>query len=86
MNIILQKDIQIQRSYKPENNGMYDYTLLVNDDPIGKVKHSANIYDRAVVYLADPCDPVVELYRNNENIPETDTEDRNTFIIPVTLN
>ena len=84
--MVLQKDIEIKRSYRPEHNGVYDYCLIISGDPI-ETKHSSIAYDSGLVYV-NPSDYSVhlEMYRNDESIPETDFNDQNTFIVPVLIN
>jgi len=81
----LQKDFELIRTYKAENNGMYDYNLLIQGEPV-KAEHSANTYDFGLVNIADSGNVHLEMYKNSEPVPSMDLQDENSFIVPVKIN
>lgn len=80
--MIQQRNITIIRTYKPENNGMYDYHLLINDDPI-ETKHSARVFDYGLVNVNNDGSFYFELFKNCDSVQESDLEDENTFCVPI---
>jgi len=83
--MILQKDIEIKQVLADRETGRYDYRLSVNGEPCKDISQDRPS-DFGLVYI-NPNDHSVHLkmYRNNENIPETDFNDQNTFIITVSI-
>ena len=81
----LQKDFELIRTYKPENNGVYDYNLFIQGEPV-ESRHSANTYDFGLVNIADSGNVHLEMYKNSESVPSMDLQDENSFIVPVKIN
>ena len=83
--MILQKDIQIKQVLADREKGRYDYRLSVNGEPCKDISQD-HPSDFGLVNI-NPKDHSVhlEMYRNNESIPETDFNDQDTFIIPITI-
>ena len=81
----LQRDLELIRTYKAENNGMYDYNLSIQGEPV-KAEHSANTYDFGLVNIADSGNVHLEMYKNSESVPSMDLQDENSFIVPVKIN
>ncbi len=76
---ILQKDITINMV---PSDGKFDYQLIIQGDPVqGEV--SDKIYDFGLVNIQPDGKVTMELYKNSDSVPETDMEDPNTFIVPI---
>lgn len=75
------KPLSIIRTYKAENNGVYDYELHVLGEPT-IVKHSAHRFDYGLVAIEESGEVNLELYRNSDSVPSMDA---NSNFVPITI-
>lgn len=79
---ILQKDIEIHRI--DVGCGQYEYQLIIQGDPC-KAVPSGDAFACGLVNIGSEGSIHLELYRNNDIIPDTDFNDPNTYIVPITI-